>query len=151
MQIKIGSKAKSFELPDENEQKVSLKKFLGQYVVLYFYPKDNTPGCTTEACAIRDDYSVFNKMKIKVIGVSGDTSTSHIKFKEKFDLPFTLLSDKDGSVLEKYNASEQGGKRKTYIIDPAGIVVKKYNKVSPATHSKELIEDIKKLKEEKGE
>ncbi len=141
----LHKKAPIFSLPDENGVEHSLKDYNGKYLVVYFYPRDNTPGCTREACAIRDSYEGFEKLGVTVIGISGDSQKSHANFKEKYDLPFTLLSDKEKSILRKYRADTVGAKRKTYIIDPKGIVVREYTKVSPDTHARTLLDDLEEL------
>jgi peroxiredoxin Q/BCP len=124
-------------------------------VLLYFYPKDDTPGCTKEACSIRDDFYNFKKLKCKVLAVSADTVKSHKKFEEKYDLPFPILSDTDKKVLNMYNAfgekSMYGRKyigilRTSYLIDPAGKIRKIYEKVKPEIHAEEVITDLKSFK-----
>lgn len=153
--IKIGQKAKDFKLPDQNNKMHSLKDFLGSWVLLYFYPKDDTPGCTKEACSIRDDFYNFKKLKCKVLAVSADTVKSHKKFEEKYDLPFPILSDTDKKVLNMYNAlgekSMYGRKyigilRTSYLIDPAGKIRKIYEKVKPEIHAEEVLNDLKSFK-----
>lgn len=150
--IKIGTKAKDFKLPDQNGKVHSLKEYLGSWVLLYFYPKDDTPGCTKEACSIRDDFHNFKKLKCNVLAVSGDTVKSHKKFEEKYDLPFPILADVEREVLTKYEAlgekSMYGKKfigilRKSYLIDPAGKIKKIYPKVNPETHAEEVLKDLK--------
>jgi len=141
----LNKKAPPFSLPDEKGVVHTLKEYSGKYLVLYFYPKDNTPGCTKEACAIRDNYEGFEKLGVSVVGISGDSEKSHTNFIEKYNLPFVLLSDKDKVVLQKYNADLVGGKRKTYIINPEGKIVREYTKVSPDTHATELLTDLKEL------
>lgn len=129
MVMEIGKKAPAFTLPDANGKKVSLKDFLGNWVVLYFYPKDDTPGCTKEACAFRDLHGQLTMAGAVVIGVSADPSVSHAKFSKKYDLPFLLLSDTDRKVAEKYGVyrektmygkTSMGIVRSTFIIDPRG-------------------------------
>lgn len=153
--IKIGQRAKDFKLPDQNDNVHSLKDYLGSWVLLYFYPKDDTPGCTKEACSIRDDFHNFKKLKCKVLAVSGDTVKSHKKFEEKYDLPFPILADVEREVLAKYEAlgekSMYGKKfvgilRKSYLIDPAGKVRKIYPKVNPEIHAEEVLKDLKSFK-----
>ncbi|MFA7315922.1 MAG: peroxiredoxin [Candidatus Paceibacterota bacterium] len=141
----INKTAPDFNLPDDTGMIHSLSTYRGSYVVLYFYPKDDTPGCTKEACSIRDVFPDLSKMDVVVIGISGDSENSHKKFKEKFDLPFILLSDKSKSVLKEYEANEVGKKRKTYIIDPNGTIVKEYQSVSPDTHGSLILEDIREI------
>ncbi|MEA5553785.1 peroxiredoxin [Anabaena cylindrica UHCC 0172] len=126
MAIKVGDQAPDFSLPAQNGSTVSLRDFRGkQAVVLYFYPKDDTPGCTIESCAFRDQYEVFKVVGAEVIGVSGDSSESHQKFAAKHNLPFTLLSDKGDQVRKLYGATTAFGLipgRVTYVIDQQGIV-----------------------------
>ncbi|MBD2417873.1 peroxiredoxin [Anabaena cylindrica FACHB-243] len=126
MAIKVGDQAPDFSLPAQNGSTVSLRDFRGQQaVVLYFYPKDDTPGCTMESCAFRDQYEVFKGVGAEVIGVSGDSSESHQKFAAKHNLPFTLLSDQGDQVRKLYGATTAFGfipGRVTYVIDQQGIV-----------------------------
>ncbi|HYW19912.1 MAG TPA: peroxiredoxin [Nodularia sp. (in: cyanobacteria)] len=126
MSVKVGGTAPDFSLSAQNGSKVSLSDFRGQKaVVLYFYPKDDTPGCTAESCAFRDQYEVFKTAGAEVIGVSGDSNESHQKFAEKHKLPFTLLSDKDNLVRKQYGATTAFGLipgRVTYVIDKEGVV-----------------------------
>jgi len=149
MSLQIGDKAPAFSLTDENSVVHNIPDPNGNWTIIYFYPKDNTPGCTTEACGIRDMYSTFAEAKILVFGISADSEQSHRSFKQKFDLPFTLLSDKNKIVLPLYEADKIGSKRKTYIISPDGVIAKIYDKVSPATHAGELIRDVLELKKGK--
>ncbi|MTJ07485.1 peroxiredoxin [Anabaena sp. UHCC 0204] len=126
MAIKVGDTAPDFNLPAQNGANISLAEFRGQKsVVLYFYPKDDTPGCTVESCAFRDQYEVFKSAGAEVIGVSGDSSDSHQKFAAKYNLPFTLLSDKGDQVRKQYGATTAFGfipGRVTYVIDQNGVV-----------------------------
>ncbi|NET00555.1 MAG: peroxiredoxin [Sphaerospermopsis sp. SIO1G2] len=126
MTIKVGDIAPDFSLPDQNGSSVSLQDFRGQKaVVLYFYPKDDTPGCTAESCAFRDKYEVFKSAGAEVIGVSGDSSQSHQQFATKHNLPFTLLSDQGNKVRNSYGATTAFGfipSRVTYVIDQSGVV-----------------------------
>jgi peroxiredoxin Q/BCP len=152
--LKINQVAPSFTLPDETGTHRSLEEFQGQFVVLYFYPKDDTPGCTKEACMIKEVYDEFSALGVVVLGVSKDSPESHQQFKTKHELPFTLLSDESGEMIESYEAwgeksmfgnKYQGILRVTYLIDPAGQIVKVYPKVSPAKHALELLKDLKEL------
>lgn len=130
MTIKVGDKAPDFTLPSQNGSPVSLKDFQGKAVVLYFYPKDDTPGCTAESCAFRDQYEVFKSAGAEVIGVSGDSPESHQRFATKYQLPFTLLSDKGDAVRKQYGASAAFGLfpgRVTYVIDQQGVVQYVFN------------------------
>jgi peroxiredoxin Q/BCP len=149
--LNIGDIAPDFELQDQEGKKHSLKLYKGKKVVLYFYPKDNTPGCTQEACSIRDNYSAFKKAGLVVLGVSADSIDSHKKFVEKYELPFTILSDPGHEVLEKYGVwikktlygkIMMGITRMTFIIDEKGNIQKIYPKVKPAEHAKEILEEI---------
>ena len=148
MYLSVGSQAPEFNLLDENGEVHTLKDYTGQYILLYFYPKDDTPGCTTEACNFRDDYSAYKNASVVILGVSPDTPASHKNFKEKYQLPFTLLSDEDHQVCELYQVWGQkksfgkeydGVHRTTYLIDPAGVIQEVFQKVSPATHSAEVL------------
>lgn len=150
--LKIGKKAPAFSLLDQDELKHELKQYQGKKVLVYFYPKDDTPGCTKEACAIADVYNDFKKLGVVVLGVSKDTPKSHKKFAEKYNLPFTLLSDPDGVMIESYGAFQEktmfgktslGIVRMSYLIDEKGSVTKVYPKVDPANHALEILKDIK--------
>ncbi|MDB9541379.1 peroxiredoxin [Anabaenopsis tanganyikae CS-531] len=126
MSVKVGDTAPDFTLSDQNGSRVSLRDFRGKKaVVLYFYPKDDTPGCTAESCGFRDQYEVFKTAGAEVIGVSGDSPQSHQQFAAKYNLPFTLLSDKDNKVRKEYGATMAFGfvpGRVTYVIDQEGVV-----------------------------
>lgn len=144
--LEIGQIAPNFELLDQNLQTTTLSQFLGKVVVLYFYPKDDTPGCTIEACAIRDTYKDFEKAGIMVLGVSYDDPKSHTEFAKKFNLPFTLLSDPSQETIKAYDAyAFPYNKRITYIIGSEGKIVKIYPNVEPAGHAKEILDDAKNL------
>ena len=152
MYLSVGEKAPDFNLLDQNNQSVSLDSFQGQHILLYFYPKDDTPGCTTEACNFRDDYSSYQKAKIMILGVSPDSSASHKKFQDKYQLPFTLLADENHQVCDLYKVwgpkknfgkEYDGVHRTTYLIDPAGIIQEVFQKVSPAKHSAQVLEILK--------
>lgn len=146
MMIQAGSQAPNFELPNEDLVKISLSQFLGKFVAVYFYPKDDTPGCTTEACALRDAYAEFEKAGVVVLGISQDSPQSHMQFKKKYKLPFTLLSDQNEEVIKIYGAYAMPfNKRITYIVDPSGVIAKAYDNVDPASHASQLLEDIKNL------
>ncbi len=145
----------AFSLHDQNGQTVSAKDLKGNWVVIYFYPKDDTPGCTKEACSFRDTYADFEKNDIKVIGMSKDSVASHQKFKEKYQLPFTLLADPDLNVLKafgvwakkKFMGREYDGiLRTTFLIDPSGKVAKVYENVKPADHAKMILHDWEMLR-----
>jgi peroxiredoxin Q/BCP len=149
---KVGQKAPTFTLSDQNNVEHSLKQYKGQWVILYFYPKDDTPGCTTEACSFRDSFSALKKAGIMVLGVSIDPVKKHAKFVEKYELPFTLLSDETKLVVEQYGVwgkkkfmgrEYMGTNRVTFLIDPKGVIAKVYEKVKPDNHAQEIIKDIK--------
>ncbi len=151
-EIEIGQPAPSFELLDQNEELQILSNYQGKWVVLYFYPKDDTPGCTKEACAFRDDIAILQALNIIVLGVSVDSIESHSKFAEKYSLQFPLLSDPEGRVARQYGSLTSLGplklaKRHTFIIDPDGNVAKIFRKVVPAEHSDEVIPNIKLLQQ----
>lgn len=146
---KVGTAAPDFSLPDQRGQIVSLASYRGQPLILYFYPKDDTPGCTKEACGFRDDWDAFEEAGIKVVGISPDSSASHAKFREKYDLPFTLLADEGHKVCEDYGVwgtkkfrgrEYMGVKRTTFIIDSDGKISHVFENVKPSGHSQELLE-----------
>jgi len=143
--------APAFELPDIEGVTHTLKEFAGKWVVLYFYPKDDTPGCTMEACSLRDARDTLAEMGAEIIGISKDDANSHEKFKAKYSLNFTLLTDTEGEVLKAYGAwgkkmyGREGILRKTFIIDPSGRVVKVYGRVTPMGHGSQVIDELKKL------
>ena len=150
--LKIGDDAPTFTLPDSQGNQVSLNDYKGKWAVLYFYPKDDTPGCTKEACQFRDDFKTLEALGAKVIGVSIDDSFSHKKFAEKYNLPFPLLSDASGEVADRYGALNNFlviklAKRYTFLINPQGKIAKIYLSVDTSKHSQEIIDDLKKLKE----
>ena len=151
--IEIGEKAPLFTLSDSNGNDVSLESFRGQYVLVYFYPRDNTPGCTAEACSIRDNMPDFSSLGLTVLGISPDSAASHVKFIDKHGLNFTLLCDPDHSTMEKYGAYGEkvlygkrslGVIRSSFLIDREGNVAKVWKKVNTKTHG----EDVKKALEE---
>lgn len=147
---KSGDVAPAFRLMDQNGEIKKLSDFSGQWVVLYFYPKDDTPGCTKEACAFRDDLASLEKLGAKVVGISVDDSDSHAKFAAKYHLPFPLLADEDGKVAESYRALAnlfvvKIAKRYTFLIDPKGKISKVYMSVDTSRHSQEIVDDLKNL------
>jgi len=149
-QVVVGQPAPEFELPDQDGQLHSLEDYRDRWVVLYFYPKDETPGCTTEACEFRDNIFAFQKLNVQILGVSLDDIASHKRFAEKHDLPFPLLADPEGTSAEAYGvktkfAGMTVAKRQTFIIDPDGILAKHYEKVIPATHSAEVLAELEAL------
>ena len=146
--LKEGDKAPDFSVPDAEGNVVRLKDLRGKNVVLYFYPKDDTPGCTKEACAFRDSFGKFRKRGIEVLGVSLDSEKSHQKFAKKFDLPFRLLADTDRALSEKYGTYGEkkfmgrkymGVHRMTFLIDEKGKIKKIYEKVKPDDHAEEVL------------
>ena len=154
-QLISGDKAPDFTAKDQNGKSVSLKDFLGKKVVLYFYPKDFTPGCTTEACNLRDNYEDLKDAGMEGIGVSPDDEESHKKFEEKHELPFILLADPDKKIIEKYGVwgeknmygkKSMGLFRTTFLIDEKGVIYKVFKKPKTAIHSEEILKasaDIK--------
>jgi peroxiredoxin Q/BCP len=149
-QLVVGQPAPEFELPDQDGQLHSLEDYRDRWVVLYFYPKDDTPGCTTEACEFRDNIFAFQKLKVQILGVSLDDVASHKRFAEKHRLPFPLLADPEGTSAEAYGVKTKFAgmtlaKRQTFIIDPDGILAKHYETVKPATHSAEVLAELETL------
>ena len=143
--------APNFSLKDSNGNQHSLDDYHGSWVVLYFYPKDDTPGCTAEACSLRDARDALAEMGAQIIGISRDDPSSHEKFKQKHSLNFTLLADTDATVIRQYGAwgkkmfGKEGVLRKTFLINPAGQVVKVYGRVTPVGHGEQVIADLKAL------
>ncbi|PYS73663.1 MAG: thioredoxin-dependent thiol peroxidase [Acidobacteria bacterium] len=147
--VKEGTSAPAFKTTDANGENVSLKDLRGQKVVLYFYPKDDTPGCTKEACSFRDAFAKFKKRGITILGVSPDSEKSHQKFATKYELPFTLLADKDHAIADAYGVwgekkfmgrTYMGVHRKTFLIDEKGKLKKIFEKVKPEDHADEVLE-----------
>lgn len=152
MGLEVGDKAPDFTLADENEKAVTLSKLRGKKVVLYFYPKDNTPGCTKEACDFRDTFSQFKKQGVEVFGISKDSAKAHTKFIEKYSLPFSLLVDNNADVCEAYgviNKKSMFGKtflgiqRSTFLIDETGIIRAIWRKVKVPGHVEQVLEELK--------
>jgi len=149
-QAVVGELAPDFELPDQDGQLHSLEDYRDSWVVLYFYPKDETPGCTTEACEFRDNIFAYRKLNAQIIGVSLDDVDSHAKFAENHSLPFPLLADTQGVVADAYGVRTKMfgfdvAKRQTFIIDPQGKLVQHYEEVDPDDHSAEVLADLEKL------
>jgi peroxiredoxin Q/BCP len=151
MPLQIGDPAPNFTLPDTHGNLVTLADLRGKRVVLYFYPRDNTPGCIKEACAFRDAYPNFHEQDIVVLGVSTDNAKSHEKFVNKFNLPFPLLCDEGGKVAETYDSyglkkfmgkEFLGVSRNTFVISPDGTIEKIYMKVKPEGHAAQLLQDL---------
>ena len=146
--------APDFALKDSEGTERTLADYAGAWLVLYFYPKDDTPGCTTEACSLRDARDQIAELGANVVGISMDDAASHEKFKEKHSLNFTLLSDPDKKAIEAYDAwgkkmfGKEGVLRRTFIINPDGVVVKVYGRVTPLGHGEQIIADLKTLQEE---
>ena len=149
--ITEGQSVKDFSLPDDTGKKVSLSDFAGKKKVVYFYPKDDTPGCTKEACSFRDAYDDILAKGAVVLGISKDSAESHAKFKSKFNLPFHLLADEDQEVINQFGAwgektmygkSYEGIIRSTFILDESNKVIKAYPKVKPEDHAKEILENL---------
>ena len=146
--LSAGMTAPDFTLVDQDNIKRTLSDFQGEWVVLYFYPKDDTPGCTTEACSFRDNIEIINNLNTNILGVSVDSQESHKEFSEKYSLPFPILADINGEVAKKYDSygSFVGFKyasRHTFIINPSGKIHKIYKKVNPSKHASEIIEELK--------
>ena len=151
---KAGEVAPAFTLADQAGKEHTLSEYKGKWVLLYFYPKDDTPGCTIEACTIRDQFKDFKKIGAVVLGVSVDSVASHKKFAEKFELPFTLLADTTKEVVSAYGVfgekkmmgrTYMGIRRSSFLIDPKGKIAKAYEKVRPEFHAAEVIADLKEL------
>lgn len=149
-----GQAAPLFSLPDQSNQMHDLTDYRGQWVLLYFYPKDNTPGCTREACDLRDQYAAFKQAGLAILGVSVDSVKSHASFANKYSLPFPLLSDSDKTVIKAYGVWGEkkfmgkrfmGIKRSSFLIDPLGKVAKVYASVDPKTHAEMILQDYHKL------
>jgi peroxiredoxin Q/BCP len=140
--LEVESMAPDFTLKDQDGMEHSLSDFRGKNVLVYFYPKDDTPGCSKEACTIRDTYSEFQNMNVQVIGISPDSAESHKKFAEKNSLPFLLLSDADQSVAKLYKADGKMVARISYLIDAEGKIEKAYPDVDPSSHAQEVLADL---------
>ena len=149
-QFSVGQPAPEFELSDQNGELHSLEDYRDQWVVLYFYPKDETPGCTTEACEFRDNIFAFKKINAQILGVSLDDVESHKKFAENHGLPFPLLADIEGKAAEAYGVKTKSfgmtlAKRQTFLISPDGMLAKHYEKVNVDSHSTQVLADLKEL------
>lgn len=153
--LRIGEPAPDFSLPDAFGETHSLADYQGQWLLLYFYPKNDTPGCTTEACNFRDGYLALRQLGAQVVGVSLDDGDSHRDFAKKYELPFPLLSDLDGSTAQRYDALTNLGvvkfaKRHSFLIDPQGRLARIYRKVNPDTHNQEVLADIQTIQSERS-
>jgi len=155
MALTLGIQAPDFSLPDQNGVVHQFDAYRGQWVILYFYPKDDTPGCTVEACSFRDNFSALQKAGVVVLGVSVDSIKKHEKFVTKYNLPFTLLSDEEKKVVQLYEVwgkkkfmgrEYMGTNRISFLIDPTGKIVKIYDPVKTLGHAKEVLEDVQTLK-----
>ena len=147
---KINDRAPNFNLPDANNKIHQLSDYSSKWLVLYFYPKDDTPGCTAEACHFRDDMTQLTKLGASVVGISVDDDRAHSEFAKKYNLPFPLLSDKNGAVAASYGALTnllvaKFAKRYTFLINPAGNIAKVYLDVNTSAHSQQIIDDLKRL------
>lgn len=152
--VALGDTAPDFTLSDQNGKTHTLSSYRGHWVLLYFYPKDNTPGCTKEACMIRDSFPRFEGAYADILGISADSVKSHKKFVDKYQLPFSLLADTDKKVINAYGVwgekqmmgrAYMGIKRMSFLIDPTGVIKKVYEKVKPEVHAEEVLEDLKTL------
>ena len=152
--LETGTKAPDFELPDQNGKMHKLSDYAGKKVILYFYPKDNTPGCTKQACGFSERYPLFTEKGAVVLGVSKDTVASHKKFEEKYNLPFTLLSDTELTCIKAYDVWQEkknygkvsmGVVRTTYLIDEEGIIVKAYGKVKAEENPAQMLGELKEV------
>lgn len=143
MALQEGIKAPDFTVKDTHGNTVTLADYAGKHVVLYFYPKDDTPGCTKEACSFRDNYTAYQGKDIAVFGVSTDNEASHQAFTSKFDLPFPLLADTDGTITKAYDVDGGGyAKRVTYVIGTDGMITKVYTSVKTDTHATDILADL---------
>lgn len=151
MTLQIGDKAPDFKLPSDQNKTISLKDLRGKKVILYFYPKDNTPGCTREACDFRDGLSQFTKQNAEIFGVSKDSPEKHQKFKQKYSLPFTLLADENGDICEAYGVINKkslfgrtflGIQRSTFLIDEKGMIRAIWRKVKVNGHSQQVLDEL---------
>lgn len=152
MKLTVGDKAPSFSLPDQNGHIHSLANYEGKWVLLYFYPKDHTPGCTMEACALRDNFGRFKKLDTIILGVSADSVERHFSFASKHELPFPILSDPEKGMLKEYGAWGKknflgkkyiGIRRMSFLINPKGEIAKVYKKVNTLTHASDVLHDLK--------
>jgi peroxiredoxin Q/BCP len=151
MRLKVGDIAPEFELPDQNGKACKLADYRGGKVLIYFYPKDDTPGCTTEACQLRDNLPKFKGTKVTVLGISTDSTESHKKFSQKYNLPFTLLADVNKEVVKTYDVYKPkkflgreflGTLRTSFLVDEGGKILKIYENVKPAIHAEEILGDL---------
>ncbi len=151
----VGSEAPAFRLQDQNGDWISLADFRGSWLAVYFYPKDDTPGCTTEACNFRDNIYAFKAIGAAVVGISVDNVSSHKEFADKYKLPFVILADPEGSTADAYGVLRdwkltQIASRQTFLIDPEGRIAKHYSDVDPDTHTQDVLADLEKLMQQAG-
>ena len=140
--VEEGKPAPDFELLTDEGERMKLSSLRGKHVVLYFYPRDDTPGCTRQACGLRDAYDELERRGAVVLGVSSDTQASHVRFKEKYGLPFTLLADPERSIGEAYGVNREGGRtfeRSTFVIDAEGNIVRVLRRVDPTSHAEQVL------------
>ena len=151
MKLQVGQLAPEFTLSDQDGKNHKLSDYRGRRVLIYFYPKDDTPGCTQEACALRDNFPTFKKDQVEILGISADLIKSHKKFAEKYKLPFTILSDEEKKVVKDYGVWAKkkfmgreyfGINRTSFLIDAQGKIIKIYEKVQPAIHAEEVLADL---------
>ena len=154
MKLTIGTKAPDFTLPDQDGKTHSLSDYAGKWTLIYFYPKDDTGGCTKEACGIRDSLPDFHELKVTVLGISIDSVESHRKFADKYSLPFTLLADDEKKAVNEYGVwgkkkfagrEYEGTLRTSFLIDPKGNIAKIYENVNPVDHAEMVLKDLKAL------
>lgn len=148
--IQTGENAPNFSLLDNHEKRHDLQNYLGQWLIMFFYPKDDTPGCTVEVCQFKENYAEILALNVHVLGINTDKPDSHTRFIDKYQLPFPLLSDVDGEICQQYGTLFKLGpimfcKRHSFIINPTGQIAKIYRKVNPKNHSQQIIADLKKL------
>ncbi len=142
MKLETGARAPQFKGQDQDGNEISLARYAGRWLLLYFYPKDFTPGCTTEACSLRDKYGKL-KERLSIVGVSADSAESHRKFSEKYQLPFALLADPERETIKRYGADGIiFSKRVSFLISPDGVIKKIYDAVKPAEHAGEILHDL---------
>jgi len=149
-QPRVGEPAPAFHLQDQNGDWHALKDYRGHWLAIYFYPKDDTPGCTTEACNFRDNVYTFRRIGAEIVGISLDDVDSHKDFANKYKLPFTLLADHDGDTVNAYGVMRdllitRVARRETFLINPDGVIAKHYSEVDPESHTDEVISDLKVL------
>ncbi len=145
MNIQLNQKAPEINLPDQDGNQHKLSDYIGKWVLVYFYPQDDTSGCTTEACGLRDNFPELNKIDAVVLGISPDSVESHKQFAEKYKLPFTLLADVEKKTINDYGVWDGRLLRTSFLINPGGEIVKIYETVQPEAHADEVVKDLKEL------